>query len=112
MMGVERALVGFHESLRQRFKSLGGAIPGEFVFRVGQRRAEIALKGAAQQRVQSIGADDQIVTRQRVRRSDRRLVARRDTDRSGARLLAPQQARAASVGVTARYETPVTSPDQ
>lgn len=78
VMGVEGTAVGLDEGLRQRLEALRGAVPDELVRGVGQRGAEIALEGAAYQRVQPVGSDDQIVPVELIDRMNRRVEARGD----------------------------------
>src|SRR5438270_5907865 len=86
MVRIKRAEFGLYEGLRQRFETLGRSVPGELVGGVRQGGAEVALEAAAQERVQSIGGNDQIVALQLLKRGDRRLISRRDADRGGALL--------------------------
>src|SRR6478752_9377005 len=98
MMRVERAEIGLHKGLRQRGKALAGAIPGEFVGRMRNRRAEFFLKAAAHQRIQAIGGYDQIVTTEFVDRLDDGVVSRRDACGAHALLQDSQQLKSSDRG--------------
>ena len=91
MMRVERSEIGLHEGLRQRGKTLAGAVPGELVGRMRDRGAEFLLETAAHQRVQPVGGDDQVVAPEFVERLDDGVVSRRDAGGADALLQDRQQ---------------------
>lgn len=90
-MGVEGAAIGLHEGLRQRVEPLRGAVPDELVGGVGQRGAEITFEAAADQRVQPVRGNDQIISVELVDGLNLRIEARRDADVDRVLLQEPQQ---------------------
>jgi hypothetical protein len=63
-MRVERAMFRVDECLRQSLETLGRAEPDELGVEVGQRSAEIALKGSTNEGIDAVRCDDQVVTGQ------------------------------------------------
>src|SRR6185437_16400767 len=60
MMRVERTVLGLDKSLRQRLETLAGAVPGETIGKMADAGAELLGVRATHQRIDAVGADDQI----------------------------------------------------
>ena len=98
VMRVEGAEIGRDKRLRQRLERLCGAVPGELVGRMRDRRAELAFEAAAHQRVQPVGRDDQVVAGELIHRLDHGVEPRRDADGADALLQDGQQREPADRG--------------
>ena len=102
VVGVERAQAVGDKGLCQGFEALGGAVPGELAVELRERGAELAREGAAQQRIDAIGRNDQVALAEVVERGDG--VPKCENDACGARPLLQelQQLEPADGGETLR----------
>src|SRR6476646_1120915 len=86
MMRVERTVLGFDKSLRERLETHAVAVPGETIGEMADTGAKLLGMRAAHQRIDAVGADDEVVTGKFVQALDGAAIDRSEAGGASARL--------------------------